>query len=103
MTAHPATKSMIGLVDVLRKAATRGRTERYLGRLDEHMADMDRGERLTFLRGELAKFEARYQRFQRAVFAGQNMEGDVSAWDYAETIAVIATRIARIEREAVAA
>lgn len=79
------------------------RPERYFARADAHMADMGPAAQLAFLRAELTKWETRYQNFQRAVFAGQNLEGDVTAWDYAETIAVLATRIATLERLKVAA
>lgn len=100
--AHPALRTMLrGQIAAL--AAQPTRPERYFARVDAHTADMDGAAQLAFLRAELEKWQARYQTFQKAVFAGQDLEGDVTAWDYAETIAVLATRIATLERSAVAA
>lgn len=99
MTAHPATKSILGFVEVMQKAAGRGRVDRYVSRLDEHMADMSRDESLTFLRNELAKWTTRYENFQRDLFSGKPLTTTATAWDFAETIAVVSTRLARLERE----
>lgn len=103
MHQHPATASVSGLFKTLEASVQRARVKRYFARADEHMQDMDRDASLAFLRGELANWTARYQRFQSKVFAGEDMEGDVTAWDFAETIATIAARIARLERQRVAA
>lgn len=102
MSAHQALATMLrGQIAAM--ASKQTKPDRYFARADAHMVDMTRAEQLAFLRAELTTWETRYQNFQRAVFAGQNLEGDVSAWDFAETIAVLATRIATLERLSVAA
>lgn len=84
-------------------AARHARTARYMARVDDQMLGMDRDAQLTFLRGELAKWNARYAAFTTEVFSGRPLTTDATAWDFAETIATVAARIARLEREQVAA
>jgi hypothetical protein len=101
MTAHPALKTLLrGQIAAL--AQRQSRPDRYFARADAHMADMTPPAQLAFLRAELDKWNTRYLTFQKEVFVGK-YEGETSAWEYAEVIAVIGTRIARLEREAVPA
>lgn len=103
MREHPGTKALLELNRTLRAATQRAVIKRYFERVDAHIADMDQAASLAFLRGELVKWQSRYARFQTAVFSPEPLTTDASAWDYAETIATIATRIARLERQQVAA
>ncbi len=103
MREHPGTKALLDLNRTLRAATQRATVARYFTRVDAHIAEMDRDASLAFLRGELGKWQTRYAWFQTAVFSPEPLITDASAWDYAETIATIATRIARIERQRVAA
>jgi hypothetical protein len=103
MQQHPATAAFDRLFKVLDASVKRSRTNRYMARVDERIRDVGRDEALTFLRAELDKWHERYQRFQAKIFAGEDLESDVSAWDYAETIGAVAAKIARLERQTVAA
>lgn len=103
MREHPGTKALLDLNRTLRAATQRAVIKRYFERVDAHIADMDRTASLAFLQAELAKWHVRYANFQAAVFSTEPLTTDASAWDFAETIATIATRIARLERQQVAA
>lgn len=102
MRPHPSTKPMLDFVQTMQRAVTRSCTARYFERVDAHIADMDTAASLTFLRAELDKWMARYQRFQAQV-DGDRYEGSATSWEYAETIATLGTRIAQLERQQVAA
>lgn len=98
-TSRPSQLGLGALADVLARAGQRSRSVRYFQRVDEHLRGLSPGESLAFLRAELGKWQRRYELFQAEVFKGEPEPGGPTAWDYAETIAVLGTRIARIERE----
>ena len=97
----PRTDAAIsGLVDLLRKRHNQpDRTTRYMRRVDEHMLTLDAGQKLAFLRLELEKWMLRYEVFQLQLFTGTKPSTSGDAWDFAETIAAVGAKIARLERE----
>jgi hypothetical protein len=97
------TEAVLALSNILTKSAQRNRVARYCRRCDEHMQGMCRDESLAFLRAELDKWFERYARFRERVFSPEPIATDATAWDYAETIAILSTRIATLERQQVAA
>ena len=103
MQQHPAAKSIAALVDTLHRNTRRDRTSKYMHRVDEHMAEMDRDAKLEFLRAELEKWFNRYKAFQVSLFKGDPLTNDVTIWDFSETIAAVSVRIGQIERQKVMA
>lgn len=91
------------LIAILETAANRGRTERYMARIDDHIADLSKSETLAFLQTELNKWFERYKRFQIEVFSDRAMTTTATAWDYAETIGALSAKIGRLERQRAAA
>jgi hypothetical protein len=98
--AHPAIETMLKAQVA---TAGAGRVERYFARVDAEIAGKDFDASLAFLRKELATWDRRYQVWQRAVDRGDEIGSGASAFDYATTIATLAARIGRLERNLVAA
>ena len=103
MQTHPAAKSIDALVDTLHRNTRRDRTSKYMHRVEEHMAEMGPDAKLEFLRAELEKWFKRYKAFQVSLFNGDPLTSDVTAWDYAETMAAVSVRIGQLERQKVMA
>ncbi len=76
---------------------------RYFARVDNQVLGMSPADHAAFLRREFDRWEARYLRFQQQVAAGENLEGDVTAFDYALTIGEVGARLSRIENERISA
>lgn len=69
---------------------------RYLARVDDRLAELTNDvTRRGFLGDELAKWQFRYDAFVRKVDACQPTDPDVTAWDFADTIAALDKRLAK--------
>ena len=96
--------ALAGLIDTLRKRHNQpDRTTRYMRRVDERLISLNHEQQLAFLRLELEKWMLRYEVFQIEVFTGKKPSTGGDAWDFAETIAAVGAKIARLERAKVAA
>lgn len=65
------------------------RTEPYLIRLNEHLAQLSIPERKPFIIRQRENWEARYLAFQLDIGHDGEPDGDSTAWDYAETIGAL--------------
>lgn len=76
------------------------RCERYARRLDSHLATFKSDQaRSVFLDGEMAKWQHRFETFQRQVALG-TYEGDAQAADFHISMADVAARHAKYRRSA---
>lgn len=80
------------------KLAREDRTGTYMARVDAHMADMSREEKLKFLHVELEKWFERYKNFSNGVMRGEPLTSTATAWDYSETIGALSVKIGSVER-----
>ena len=66
------------------------RTEPYLIRLNEHLAQLPPTERKPFVTRQRERWEGLYLQFQLLTgCAGEEPDDDTTAWDYAETIGAL--------------
>jgi hypothetical protein len=72
----------------------------YMARIDVHMLDMTKAEKIKFLNTELEKWFERYKQFSTDVLAGRPLTSTATAWDYSQTIAALSVKIGSIERSA---
>ncbi len=69
---------------------------RYLARVDERLPELPNdAARRGFIGDELAKWQERYRAFAARVDAGFDPSGDVTAWDYMDTLGELDRRLAR--------
>lgn len=72
---------------------------RYLARVDDRLVELpDDQSRREFLDKELARTQQRYDDFIAIVNAGRDV-GDVSAFDYVETIAALDGQLGKLNHD----
>jgi len=79
---------------------TSDNTDRYMGRVAQHLEGLPPAERLPFLKGQRRRWISLYERFCDRVECGWKPEFDENATDYLLTIAALDQRIGLEARKA---
>lgn len=74
--------------------------KRYFARVDEHLPTLSRDAQEAFLRLEQAKWEQRYADFRARINSGWDYRGEITAWDFVDTLNGLDKRIAECLRVA---
>lgn len=67
--------------------------DRYLARVDEVLTALDDEQGREFIDRELTAWQHRYVRFQALVDAGEQIDPDVTAFDYIDTLSELTRRL----------